>query len=70
MSGQSIPVVHLSDYRAGGSRRRAFIDTVGSSLADIGFFAVDDHDVPRALTEDAYRVARAFFRADPEVKAR
>jgi isopenicillin N synthase-like dioxygenase len=67
---QTIPVVDLTDYRAGGDRRARFVDTVGRSLADIGFFAVDHHDVPAELIERAYRAAQAFFRLPAEVKAR
>jgi isopenicillin N synthase-like dioxygenase len=57
----SIPVVDLGDYLAGGASAERFVETVGRSLVDTGFFAVDNHGVPAELTDAAYRDAKRFF---------
>jgi isopenicillin N synthase-like dioxygenase len=67
---QSIPVVDLDDWHAGGAARASFVDTVGAALADVGFFAVAGHRIPEALTRDAYQAARSFYALPREVKAR
>lgn len=70
MSSQNVPVVDLTDWHAGGARRQQVIETVGSSLSDIGFFAVRNHTVAAELTEAAYRAAQQFFGLPAEQKAR
>ncbi|MGN6109297.1 MAG: isopenicillin N synthase family dioxygenase [Kofleriaceae bacterium] len=70
MAVQNIPVVSLRDWDEGGAARQRFVTTVGESLAEIGFFAVEHHGVPDALTQRAYEVARQFFHQPAEVKAR
>jgi len=70
MAVQNIPVVDLRDWEAGGRARERFVHTVGESLADIGFFAVQHHGIPDELTKQAYDVAHAFFHLPPEIKAR
>jgi isopenicillin N synthase-like dioxygenase len=60
-SSQSIPVVDVADYRAGGDRRRKFAQSVGDSLAEIGFFSVIGHDIDGGCMDRAYAAARAFF---------
>ena len=69
-SAQNIPVVDLRDWRAGGDAHRRFVRGVGESLADIGFFAVANHDLGEDLTRAAYDAARAFFALPPAAKAR
>lgn len=70
MSVQNIPVVDLEDWTAGGAARDRFIHTVGSALSDIGFFAIRNHGVSDALTQQAYEVAKQFFHLPADVKAR
>jgi isopenicillin N synthase-like dioxygenase len=67
---QSIPVVDLRDWNAGGAAKQTFVRGVGESLADIGFFAVQHHGIPDELTQRAYAAARTFFKLPPETKAR
>jgi len=67
---QNIPVVDLRDWQAGGAAKQRFVDAVGESLADIGFFAVQHHGVPDELTRKAYEVAKAFFHLPAAAKAR
>ncbi len=69
MSESSLPVVDLRDWYAGGAARDRFTATVGDSLADIGFFALDHHGVAEDLTRRAYQAARDFFHLPPDVKA-
>lgn len=70
MAVQNIPVVDLRDWVEGGAARQRFIAGVGESLAAIGFFAVSNHGIPPALTQQAYDVAKAFFHLPPDVKQR
>jgi isopenicillin N synthase-like dioxygenase len=66
----NIPVVDLRDWSAGGVARERFVRAVGESLADIGFFAVQNHGIPDELTKRAYEGARTFFHLPADVKAR
>src|SRR5688572_19740749 len=70
MAVQNIPVVDLRDWEAGGRARETFVKAIGESLTDIGFFAVQHHGIPDALTKQAYDVAHAFFHMPAEIKAR
>ncbi len=70
MADQNIPVVDLREWVEGGAARQRFVTSVGESLASIGFFAVRNHGVPDALTQQAYQVAKTFFHLPAEVKAR
>jgi isopenicillin N synthase-like dioxygenase len=70
MAVANIPVVDLGDWDAGGDARARFVRTVGESLADIGFFAVQNHGVPDELTQRAYAAAHALFHLPHAVKAR
>lgn len=70
MTTDNIPVVDLRDWAQGGEARRRFVQAVGESLTDIGFFAVSHHGVSDALTRRAYEVARAFFHLPAAVKNR
>jgi isopenicillin N synthase-like dioxygenase len=70
MAEDSIPSVDVQDYTRGGESRARFVETVGTSLRDVGFFAVHNHRIDQALLENAYGQARAFFALASEVKAR
>lgn len=70
MASQNIPVVDLGDWHAGGAAKDRFVDAVGASLADIGFFAVRNHGVADELMTHAYDVARRFFHLPARTKAR
>ena len=70
MAVQNIPVVDLRDWLEGGAGRQRFVRSVGESLSDIGFFAVEHHGVPDELARRAYEAARAFFHLPAAVKAR
>lgn len=68
MSVQTIPVVDLEAWHAGGARRDAFVHTLGDALADTGFFAVKNHGVSDALATRAYTAAKTFFHLPPAQK--
>ena len=70
MTSQNIPVVDLGDWHEGGAARARFVNAVGESLADIGFFAVKNHGIPDSLMTSSYDVAREFFHLPAEVKQR
>lgn len=69
MAVQNIPVVDLRDWNAGGEARKKFVNTVGESLADIGFFAVQHHGISDQLTNRAYSTAREFFHLPQPAKS-
>jgi isopenicillin N synthase-like dioxygenase len=68
-AAQNIPVVDAADWHGDAAARARFVETVGASLADIGFFAVSHHGVPDALAQRAYAAARAFFHLPAAHKA-
>lgn len=71
MMQQTIPVVDLHLFRDGDrAQQQAFISTLGQALEAIGFFAVVNHGVDRALIQRAYQQAEAFFQLPDEVKQR
>jgi isopenicillin N synthase-like dioxygenase len=64
-----IPSVDVRDLSAGGEKRARFIATLGEALADTGFVAVTGHGVSRAMIDDAYARAQAFFALPSSTKA-
>lgn len=68
MREATIPVVDLRDYHAGGEAREHFIQTVGTALSEVGFFAAEGHGVDPDLIEKAYGQAREFFAQPEEIK--
>jgi isopenicillin N synthase-like dioxygenase len=67
MAAQTIPVVNLQNFRNPSTRSR-FVDTLGRALADIGFFAVENHGVDLSLINKAYALAEKFFCLDEPAK--
>lgn len=66
---RSIPTV---DFRLATSvseiDRLRFVQQVGDALKDIGFFALVNHGIPRALIDETYRQCDAFFDLDESTK--
>ena len=58
---RTLTVCDLSDWRAGGERRDNFIQQVGESLQDIGFFALTGHGISTEAISNSYKVAENFF---------
>ena len=59
---RSIPVIDFADYISDDeSRKQKFIDEVGDSLKDIGFFALKNHGIPIELIQQSYDKGDEFF---------
>jgi len=67
---RSLTVCDLSDYRAGGARREQFINSLGESLQDIGFFALTGHGISTEAIKKSYEVSEEFFSLPQETKAK
>ncbi len=66
---RSIPVVDYLDFTSGNEERKsAFIQSVGDSLKDIGFFALKNHGIPLSAIEQSYEQGDAFFSMSEDVK--
>ena len=65
MSG--IPVVDVRDL-ADPKKHASFVAALGGALADTGFVAVTGHGVTKAMIDDAYEKAQAFFALPEAVK--
>ena len=66
---RSIPIIDFSDYTSGiPQRQQAFIQAVGDSLKDIGFFALENHGIPLESIEQAYEQGDTFFTLSDEIK--
>lgn len=57
----TIAVLDLEQFHAGGAAAEEFVRRLGDSLADTGFFALENHGVDRGLIGRAYTAAEAFF---------
>lgn len=65
----AVKVASLKDFLSDSSAsQQAFVDTVGGALQDIGFFALDEHNVDLGLIDKAYGLARQFFEMSKEDK--
>lgn len=70
MTEQTIPVVDLEDFLRGTpAQRDNFIQTLGDALCDLGFFALENHQVDAALIERCYQTVAQFFALDEPMKA-
>lgn len=66
---RSIPVVDYADFLSQDEKRKLkFIQAVGDSLKDIGFFALKNHGIPLEAVEESYRLGDEFFALSDEVK--
>ncbi|MBE9079925.1 isopenicillin N synthase family oxygenase [Romeria aff. gracilis LEGE 07310] len=70
MSAQSISVLDLSDFTAGGVSREAFVRDLGEALQNLGFFVLVNHGVEQRLIDSAYSAAEAFFALSEPAKLR
>lgn len=68
MQHQSIPVAKLSDFFGPKDHKRRFIQTVGDALAEIGFFALEEHGIEQELINQGYVEAKKFFSLPAESK--
>ena len=68
---QSIPVVDLGDFLKGTpAQRENFVQTMGDALSDLGFFALENHQVDEQLILRSYDIVAEFFRLDASVKSK
>ena len=66
---RSIPVIDFEDFLSDDeSRRKKFVSSVGDSLKDIGFFALENHGIAIDLIEKSYQRGDEFFSLDNSVK--
>ena len=66
---RSIPVIDFEDFLSDDeSRRKKFVSSVGDSLKDIGFFALENHGIAIDLIEKSYQRADEFFNLEKSVK--
>lgn len=69
MSNRTIPLVDLSNFTHGTpGERSAFVDSLGLAFHEIGFVGVQGHGIPKALIDDFYKAAKAFFALSEEEK--
>ena len=69
-SDQTIPVLDLDDFRAGGERTARFVEALGDAFVDTGFAALIHHGVDVDLAREATAVAASFFDLPEAVKLR
>lgn len=65
-----IPTVNFADMMGDPSAQNRFVQAVGDSLKDIGFFALKNHGIDLALIERAYEQGDAFFSLPKATKQR
>ncbi|MCS6935893.1 MAG: isopenicillin N synthase family oxygenase [Chitinophagales bacterium] len=68
MSLDTIPIVDLSDFTAGGERKQRFVEQLGRAFEETGFVSVRNHGVPQQLIDDYYEAVKKFFALPLEVK--
>jgi isopenicillin N synthase-like dioxygenase len=65
----SIPVVDLSDFLSDDpSRKRKFINELGTAYEEVGFVAVSNHGIPDSLIAEIYEYVQQFFSLPLEKK--
>ena len=66
---RTIPVIDFEDYTCGKTQRiEEFVNKVGDSLKDIGFFALKNHGIPLELIDDSYKQGDSFFNLEEQKK--
>lgn len=65
----TIPVVDLEDFTNGDPARKSmFVQQLGKAYEDVGFVAVKNHGIPKALIDDLYQQVQEFFSLPLEQK--
>ncbi|MDX2134955.1 MAG: 2-oxoglutarate and iron-dependent oxygenase domain-containing protein [Saprospiraceae bacterium] len=71
MPEKGIPTVDLRTFIQGGrAGADAFVQALGTAFHEVGFVAVVNHGVDKALIDRFYAAARAFFALPEETKQR
>ena len=68
MSKKVLPLLDLTDFHAGGSRREDFLHKLKHAVRDIGFFYLSGHGIPEQQNQHILDIARQFFALPPESK--
>lgn len=69
MQGFTIPVLDLDHYLKGDDEaRNLFVDSVGTSLRDVGFFALQSSGVDLSILEKSYALQENLFDLPLKVK--
>lgn len=69
MSNRSIPLVDLSKFVNGNDEdRKAFVADLGKAFHEVGFVGVINHQVPKDLIDNFYRVSKEFFSMPVDTK--
>lgn len=69
MSNRSIPLVDLSKFVNGSDEdRKAFVAELGKAFHEVGFVGVINHQVPKDLIDNFYRVSKEFFSMPVDTK--
>ena len=65
----NVPTLDLSKFISGNDQeRKAFSDDLGMSFNQTGFAIIKNHDLRKELTDELYKVIKAFFDLDDEKK--
>ena len=71
MKEKGIPTVDLSQFVHGtDNQKAAFVQALGKAFHEVGFVAVVNHGIPKALVDGFYASSKAFFAQPVEVKRR
>lgn len=69
MAEKIVPVVDLSKFTKGTEQEKAdFVQSLGKAFHSIGFVAVKNHGIPKALIDGFYTSAKEFFGMDTPTK--
>ena len=65
----NVPTLDLSKFISGiDKERKAFSDDLGHSFNQTGFAIIKNHDLKKELTDELYKVIKAFFDLEDEKK--
>ncbi len=66
---RTIPLINLEHYLNGDSpQKEKFVEDLGHAFQNIGFVGVESHGISKALIQDFYTAAKAFFSLPEETK--
>lgn len=66
---EQIPLVDFKNFRNGSPVDRAHVaQEIGHALGHVGFFYLINHGIPEQVTENVFRVSRAFFAQPLDLK--
>jgi isopenicillin N synthase-like dioxygenase len=71
MKEKGVPTVDLSQYVNGTAEQKAaFVHDLAKAFHEVGFVAVANHGVPKALVEGFFQASKAFFALPTDLKQR